>query len=149
MQSRLYVLLRSAHTTYLDFDAGRDFEREIVVKVNTPELARAELMRPRWTREHVALGTNTDPYQWVEKRYGCCRASGRRCATREHPARCSRSRRCPARRRALQADPELHGDLSVPTLDEKAWRASEPPPHPRKRLEAVAGSTAPGSRAAS
>ena len=54
---------------YLDFNAGRDFEREIVVKVNAPELLRAELARPKWTHEHVALGTNTDPYQWVEGRY--------------------------------------------------------------------------------
>ena len=54
---------------YLDFDAGRDFEREIVVKVNAPELLRAELARPSWKGEHVALGTNTDPYQWVEGRY--------------------------------------------------------------------------------
>ena len=54
---------------YLDFDAGRDFEREIVVKVNAPERLRAELARPSWTGEHVALGTNTDPYQWVEGRY--------------------------------------------------------------------------------
>ncbi len=51
---------RPTHT-YLDFNAGRDFEKEIVVKVNVPEVARAELMRPRWKREHVALGTNTDP----------------------------------------------------------------------------------------
>ena len=54
---------------YLDFDAGRDFEREIVVKVNAPELLRVELARPSWKGEHVALGTNTDPYQWVEGRY--------------------------------------------------------------------------------
>ena len=54
---------------YLDFDAGRDFEREIVVKVNAPEVLRAELARPSWKGEHVALGTNTDPYQWVEGRY--------------------------------------------------------------------------------
>ena len=55
--------------TYLDLDAGRDFEREIVVKVNVPEVLRAELARPSWKHEHVALGTNTDPYQWVESRY--------------------------------------------------------------------------------
>ena len=54
---------------YLDFDAGRDFEREIVVKVNAPEVLRVELARPSWKGEHVALGTNTDPYQWVEGRY--------------------------------------------------------------------------------
>src|SRR5436853_5300569 len=46
-----------------------DFERRIVVKVNLPEVLRRELNRPSWKGEHVALGTNTDPYQWVEKRY--------------------------------------------------------------------------------
>src|SRR5262249_38272287 len=59
---------RRTHT-YLDFNARRDFEREIVVKVNVPEVLRAELARPSWQREHVALGTNTDPYQWAESRY--------------------------------------------------------------------------------
>src|SRR5438270_177518 len=63
-----YCFARPTHT-YLDFDAGRDFEREIVVKVNAPELLRVELARKSWQREHVALGTNTDPYQWVEARY--------------------------------------------------------------------------------
>ena len=64
----VFCFARSSHT-YLDFDAGRDFEREIVVKVNVPELLRAELAKPTWKRELVALGTNTDPYQWVESRY--------------------------------------------------------------------------------
>ncbi len=63
-----YCFARPTHK-YLDFNAGRDFEREIVVKVNAPELLRAELARPSWEGEHVALGTNTDPYQWVEGRY--------------------------------------------------------------------------------
>ncbi|HEY0517103.1 MAG TPA: hypothetical protein VGD00_08285, partial [Solirubrobacteraceae bacterium] len=63
-----FCFARPTHT-YLGFNAGRDFEREIVVKVNAPELLRAELRRPSWKGEHVALGTNTDPYQWVEGRY--------------------------------------------------------------------------------
>jgi DNA repair photolyase len=63
-----YCFARPTHE-YLDLNAGRDFEREIVVKVNVPEVLRAELARPSWRREHVALGTNTDPYQWVEGRY--------------------------------------------------------------------------------
>jgi len=63
-----YCFARPTHK-YLDFNAGRDFEREIVVKVNAPELLRAELARPSWKAEHVALGTNNDPYQWVEGRY--------------------------------------------------------------------------------
>ena len=64
----VYCFARPTHK-YLDMDAGRDFERQIVVKVNVPEVLRAELSRPSWTREHVAMGTNTDPYQWVEGRY--------------------------------------------------------------------------------
>ena len=64
----VYCFARPTHE-YLDFDAGRDFEREIVVKVNVPEVLRAELARPTWTHEHVAMGTNTDPYQWVEASY--------------------------------------------------------------------------------
>src|SRR5437588_630046 len=64
----VFCFARPTHK-YLDFDAGRDFEREIVVKVNAPEVLRAELARPSWKHEHVALGTNTDPYQWVEGRY--------------------------------------------------------------------------------
>lgn len=54
---------------YLDLDAGEDFDREVVVKVNVDEVLRAELARPRWGREPVALGTNTDPYQRAEGRY--------------------------------------------------------------------------------
>src|SRR5580693_3998963 len=64
----VYCFARPTHR-YLGFDAGRDFEREIVVKVNAPELLRIELARRSWKREHVALGTNTDPYQWVAARY--------------------------------------------------------------------------------
>ena len=63
-----YCFARPTHE-YLDFDAGRDFEKEIVVKVNVPEVLRKELARPSWKREHIAMGTNTDPYQWVEGRY--------------------------------------------------------------------------------
>ena len=45
---------RNTHT-YLDMNAGRDFEREIVVKVNVPELLRSELSRPSWKRELVGF----------------------------------------------------------------------------------------------
>lgn len=59
---------RNTHT-YLEFDAGKDFDNEIVVKTNVGEVLRRELAKPSWTREHVALGTNTDPYQRAEGRY--------------------------------------------------------------------------------
>jgi len=59
---------RQTHT-YLDFDAGKDFDSEIVVKVNVAEVLAKELARPSWQRHPVALGTNTDPYQRAEGRY--------------------------------------------------------------------------------
>nr|WP_297428440.1 Rv2578c family radical SAM protein [uncultured Actinotalea sp.] len=63
-----YCFARPTHE-YLDLGAGRDFETQIVVKTNVVEVLRAELARRSWRREHVALGTNTDPYQRAEGRY--------------------------------------------------------------------------------
>ncbi|WP_344029961.1 intein-containing Rv2578c family radical SAM protein [Pseudonocardia kongjuensis] len=59
---------RNTHT-YLDLDAGTDFDSQIVVKVNVARVLERELARPGWRREHVAMGTNTDPYQRAEGRY--------------------------------------------------------------------------------
>src|SRR4051794_39019420 len=63
-----YCFARPTHE-YLDFDSGRDFDTQVVVKTNVVEVLRRELARPSWTRETVALGTNTDPYQRAEGRY--------------------------------------------------------------------------------
>lgn len=54
---------------WLELDSGKDFDTQVVVKTNLVEVLRRELARPSWTREHVALGTNTDPYQRAEGRY--------------------------------------------------------------------------------
>jgi DNA repair photolyase len=132
---------------YLDFNPGRDFEREIVVKVNAPEVLRVELARPSWKHEHVALGTNTDPYQWVEGRYrlmvGIWEAL--RDAAGGLGNSCSVLTKSPLLLRDLSLMLEIAqrasftACLSIPTLDEKAWRATEPhTPSPRARLEAVA-----------
>ena len=136
---------------YLDFDAGRDFEREIVVKVNAPELLRVELARPSWKGEHVALGTNTDPYQWVEGRYKLMPGIWE--ALRDAANPCSVLTKSPLLLRDLELmkqiaqRTEFGAAVSVPTLDERAWRATEPhTPHPRARLEAVAELTRAGIR---
>jgi DNA repair photolyase len=137
-----YCFARPTHT-YLDFNAREDFEREIVVKVNVPELVRAELGRPSWTGAHVALGTNTDPYQWVEGRYRLLPGIWE--AMRDYANPCSLLTKSPLLLRDLPLFRELVertefvANLSIPTLEEKAWRATEPhTPHPRKRVEAVA-----------
>ncbi|WP_445150514.1 LAGLIDADG family homing endonuclease [Baekduia sp. Peel2402] len=133
---------RPTHT-YLDFDAGKDFEREIVVKVNVPEVLRAELKRPSWKGEHIAMGTNTDPYQWVEGRYKLM--TGIWEALRDFRNPCSVLTKSPLVLRDLPllkeiaAVTDISASLSIPTIDEKAWRATEPhTPNPRARLEAVA-----------
>ena len=138
----VYCFARPTHK-YLDLSPGRDFEREIVVKVNAPELVRAELARPSWRGEHVALGTNTDPYQWVESKYRLLPAIWEAMRDARNP--CSILTKSPLVLRDLDLLRELstctsfQANLSIPTLDERAWRATEPhTPHPRKRLEAVA-----------
>jgi DNA repair photolyase len=133
---------RPTHT-YLDFDAGRDFEREIVVKVNAPEVLRAELRRPSWKGEHIAMGTNTDPYQWVEGRYKLMQGIWE--ALRDFRNPCSVLTKSPLVLRDLPLLKQIaevtdvSANLSIPTIDERAWRATEPhTPNPRARLEAVA-----------
>ncbi len=54
---------------YLDLDAGADFDSKVVVKINAPEVLRRELAAPKWTGEHIAMGTNVDCYQRAEGRY--------------------------------------------------------------------------------
>jgi DNA repair photolyase len=144
----VFCFARPTHT-YLGFDAGRDFEREIVVKVNAPELLRAELARPSWKGEHVALGTNTDPYQWVEGRYKLMTGIWEAMLEARNP--CSVLTKSPLLLRdlpllsQLAATTKFSAAVSVPTIDERAWRQTEPhTPNPRARLEAIAELTRAG-----
>src|SRR4051794_15632769 len=134
---------------YLDMNAREDFERKIVVKVNLPEVLRRELNRPSWKGEHVALGTNTDPYQWVEKRYRLTRGVWETMRDFKNP--CSVLTKSPLLLRDLDLFKEIGAvtsftaNLSIPTIDEKAWRQTEPhTPNPRARIEAVAELTRAG-----
>jgi DNA repair photolyase len=132
---------RPTHT-YLNFDAGRDFERRIVVKVNAPEVLRRELRRRSWTGAHVAMGTNTDPYQRCEGRYRLTR--GVLEALRDYANPCSVLTKSPLLLRDLDLFVELvetagfSANLSIGTLDEEVWRRTEPgTPHPKARMAAV------------
>jgi DNA repair photolyase len=64
----VYCFARNTHT-YLELDAGNDFNNQIIVKVNVAEVLGRELAKPTWEHHPVALGTNTDPYQRAEGRY--------------------------------------------------------------------------------
>jgi DNA repair photolyase len=138
----VFCFARSSHT-FLGYDAGRDFEREIVVKVNVPEVLRAELARPSWKRDLVALGTNTDPYQWVESRYRFMPEILAALEAADTPV--SVLTKSPLALRDIEIFERMAKrlpvsvNLSVPTLDEEAWRATEPhTPSPAARLDAVA-----------
>jgi DNA repair photolyase len=132
---------RPSHT-YLDFNAGRDFETQIVVKVNAVELLRKELKKPSWSGEHIAMGTNTDPYQRAEGHYKLMRGILKELNSARNPYSIL------TKGTLIQRDIDLLQEgaevvdagacFSVGTVDEKVWRETEPgTPHPMKRLEVV------------
>jgi hypothetical protein len=88
-----YCFARGTHA-YLDLDAGRDFDEQIVVKVNVAEVLRRELAAPSWQHEPVALGTNTDPYQRAEGATGSCPRSSTPSRPAARRSRCSPRARC-------------------------------------------------------
>lgn len=132
---------RPTHT-FLDMDAGRDFETKIVVKVNAPEVLRRQLGAKKWKGEGIAMGTNTDPYQRAEGRYRLMPGIIRALTDYRNPFSILTKGTLILRDLDLLAEAasvtEMSTAFSIGTLDEDAWRASEPgTPHPRKRIDAV------------
>jgi DNA repair photolyase len=143
-----YCFARPTHT-YLGMDAGRDFERRIVVKVNAVERLRAELADPRWRGETIAMGTNTDPYQPAEGRYRLTRGVIEALIERRNPFSLLTKSSMIVRDRDLLREARRVTDVgvafSIATLDEDVWRAAEPgTPPPFRRLDALARLTAAG-----
>ena len=137
-----YCFARPTHT-YLDMNAGRDFESKIVVKVNAPEVLRRQLGAKRWKGEGIAMGTNTDPYQRVEGRYRLMPRIIEALTDYRNPFSILTKGTLILRDFELLVEAAKVTDIgtafSIGTLDEEAWRRSEPgTPHPRKRIEAVA-----------
>jgi DNA repair photolyase len=137
-----YCFARSTHT-YMDMNAGRDFETKIVVKVNAPELLRKELRAKRWKGESIAMGTATDPYQRAEGRYRLMPRIIETLSAYRNPFSILTKGTLILRDIELLIEAAQVTDVatafSIGTLDEGVWRTSEPgTPHPRKRLEAVA-----------
>lgn len=137
-----YCFARVTHT-FMDMGAGRDFESKIVVKVNAPEVLRAQLRSRRWKGEHIAMGTATDPYQRVEGRYRLMPDIIAALRDYRNPFSILTKGTLILRDVGLLLEAAavtgVSTAFSVATLDEGVWRASEPgTPHPRKRIEAVA-----------
>lgn len=79
-----YCYARPSHQ-YLDWGAGTDFERRIVVKRNAAELLRKELSKPTWQRHTIALSGNTDCYQPLEASYELTRKCLAVCVDARNP----------------------------------------------------------------
>jgi len=143
-----YCFARPTHT-FLEMNAGRDFETKIVVKVNAPEVLRRELAAKRWKGEHIAMGTNTDPYQRVEGRYRLMRGIIEALIAYRNPFSILTKgtlilRDLDLLRRAAEVT-SVAAAFSIGTLDEDVWRESEPgTPHPKARVEAVRALTEAG-----
>ncbi len=143
-----YCFARPTHE-YLGMNAGEDFERRIVVKVNAVERLRAELAPARWSGDHIAMGTNTDPYQRCEGKYRLTQGIVRELAAARNPFSILTKSTLILRDLDLLADAarvtDVRANLSIGTLDEDVWRLTEPgTPHPRRRVEAVAKLNAAG-----
>ncbi|MCT2583211.1 intein-containing Rv2578c family radical SAM protein [Actinophytocola gossypii] len=132
---------RNSHT-YLDLDSGEDFDNQVVVKVNAVEVLTAQLRSPRWTREHVAMGTNTDPYQRAEGRYRLMPGIIRALADSGTPFNILTkgtvlSRDLPLLRE-VSADVPVGLGVSIALIDRELQRSLEPgTASPQARLELV------------
>ncbi|MGH2808919.1 MAG: radical SAM protein [Actinomycetota bacterium] len=138
----VFCFARSTHT-YMDMNAGRDFETKIVVKVNAGELLRKELRARKWKGESIAMGTATDPYQRAEGKYKLMPKIIGTLTDYRNPFSILTKGTLILRDLDLLVAASEVTDVttafSIATLDEDAWRKSEPStPHPRKRIEAVA-----------
>jgi DNA repair photolyase len=125
-----------------DRPAGEEYGRSIRVKVNIVEVLAHELLRESWQRETVAIGAATDPYQPAEGRYrltrGCLRELGRAATPFALITRSPLVVRDIDLLREAAARAEVSVSFSVPCLDDRVWRTTEPgTAPPLKRLEAL------------
>lgn len=140
----VYCFARPTHN-YFDLNAGVDFHTRIFIKINAPQVLRAELSRPGWKRESICLGSATDPYQPVERRYRltrkllevlCEKANPLDIITKSHLILDDLDLLTELNRRT---NGRVAVNISLTTLDEAKARLIDPgAPSPRKRMETLA-----------
>lgn len=143
-----YCYARPTHT-YLDLDAGRDFERELFVKENAAELLSLELASPRLAGEVLCISGATDPYQPLEASLRLTRRMLEVCLRRGAPVllftKAALVRRDADLLAALARGPGVQVYLSIPFADERVARALEPSaPSPSARFRAARALTDAG-----
>jgi DNA repair photolyase len=138
----VYCFARPTHA-YLGLSPGLDFESRIFFKPEAAELLAAELAKPGYACAPMALGTNTDPYQPIERKLGITRRIIEVLRAHNHPVSIV------TKSALVQRDIDLLADMaerrlasvaiSLTTLDRRLARALEPrAPTPDRRLETMA-----------
>lgn len=137
----VYCYARPSHT-FLGLSAGLDFESRLFYKPNAPDLLRAELEKPSYQPEPIALGSNTDCYQPIERSQQLTRQVLEVLSEYNHPVNIL------TKSALIQRDIDIISSLSernlvrvgvsVTTLDSKLARLMEPRAStPKKRLETI------------
>ncbi len=148
----IYCFARPTHA-YLGLSPGADFESKIFAKPNAAELLRKELSAPGYVPRTIAMGTNTDPYQPVEKRMRIMRSILEVLWEFKHPVGIVTKSALILRDLDILAPMAELGlakvGVSVTTLDRELARSMEPRAStPPRRLEAIRALNAAGVPAA-
>ena len=139
----IYCYARPTHA-WLGLSPGLDFESRLFAKPTAPELLEKELSRPGYRCQVLAIGTNTDAYQPIERRYEVMRGLLEVLARCRHPVSITTKSALVLRDRDLLAEMArenlAHVTMSITTLDRRLARSMEPRASaPGRRLEAVTG----------
>lgn len=144
----IYCFARPTHAFH-DLSPGLDFETKLFAKPDAPTLLRAELSKPSYWCGPIAMGTNTDPYQPIEREWRITRDCIEVLAETDHPLMIT------TKSDRVTRDIDLLGPMaekhltsvmvSVTSLDPRIAMTLEPrAPAPRKRLQAIRALTAAG-----
>jgi DNA repair photolyase len=144
----IYCFARPTHA-YLGLSPGLDFESKLFVKPDAPALLERELSAPNYTPRTIAIGTNTDPYQPIERRYEIMRQILEVLDHAGHPVGIVTKSTLVLRDLDILARMAKRNlvkvAISVTTLDPKLARVMEPrAPTPSRRLEALRQLSAAG-----
>lgn len=137
----IYCFARPTHS-YMGLSAGIDFEARLFAKPDAAKLLERELAKPGYKPRTLAIGTNTDPYQPIEREWRIMRQILEVLAKAEHPVAIVTKSALVTRDIDILAPLAKKGlakvALSVTTLDKKLARSMEPRAStPEKRLEAI------------
>ncbi|MES2173768.1 MAG: PA0069 family radical SAM protein [Pseudomonadota bacterium] len=144
----IYCFARPSHA-YHDLSPGLDFETKLFAKPDAAKLLRAELSKRSYVVAPIAMGTNTDPYQPIEKDWRITRDILELLVETRHPTFITTKSDRIVRDIDLLADLARDGlvavMLSVTSLDPAIARTLEPrAPHPQRRIDAIRQLSAAG-----